>query len=312
MKMRAAVLERFGEPLVVQDVDLAPPKNGEVLVKVKACGVCHTDLYTASGVDPSGYSPDRPRPRGRGRRRGGRPRRHERRTGRSRDHAVLAGVRTVHPLQERQDQHLPLDPRTAGQGLPARRHASPLAQRRADPPLHGHEHVRGIHRHARGGVGQGRPEGPLRRDLHAGLRRDDGPRRRDLEGRGRAGQHGGRVRLAAWSASARSSAPSFAARSRSSCIDPSEVRRDAGQRRPEPHTCSPAATTPSSRSSISPTASAPTTRSRRRAWCRSWARRSKPRVWAGGFCTVLGVAGQRRDPRHRAAHADHRAQGAGR
>lgn len=55
MKIRAAVLEQFGQPLVVQDVDLAPPKAGEVLVKIKACGVCHTDLYTASGADPSGY-----------------------------------------------------------------------------------------------------------------------------------------------------------------------------------------------------------------------------------------------------------------
>ena len=57
MKIRAAVLEDFGKPLVVQDVDLAGPKDGEVLVKVKACGICHTDLYTASGKDPSGYSP---------------------------------------------------------------------------------------------------------------------------------------------------------------------------------------------------------------------------------------------------------------
>ena len=57
MKIRAAVLEKFGEPLVVQDVDIAPPKEGEVLVKVHACGVCHTDLYTASGADPSGYCP---------------------------------------------------------------------------------------------------------------------------------------------------------------------------------------------------------------------------------------------------------------
>ncbi|MEZ5978152.1 MAG: alcohol dehydrogenase catalytic domain-containing protein [Planctomycetota bacterium] len=57
MKMRAAVLERFGEPLVVREVDLAEPRRGEVLVKVHACGVCHTDLYTASGVDPSGYAP---------------------------------------------------------------------------------------------------------------------------------------------------------------------------------------------------------------------------------------------------------------
>jgi S-(hydroxymethyl)glutathione dehydrogenase / alcohol dehydrogenase len=57
MKMRAAVLEEFGKPLVVQDVDLAEPRAGEVLVRLAACGVCHTDLYTASGADPSGYSP---------------------------------------------------------------------------------------------------------------------------------------------------------------------------------------------------------------------------------------------------------------
>jgi S-(hydroxymethyl)glutathione dehydrogenase/alcohol dehydrogenase len=57
MRMRAAVLEEFGEPLVVQEVELEDPKPGEVLVRLVACGVCHTDLYTASGVDPSGYSP---------------------------------------------------------------------------------------------------------------------------------------------------------------------------------------------------------------------------------------------------------------
>src|SRR5438309_11903131 len=55
--MRAAVLEEFGSPLVVQDVELAEPAAGEVLVRLVACGVCHTDLYTASGVDPSGYAP---------------------------------------------------------------------------------------------------------------------------------------------------------------------------------------------------------------------------------------------------------------
>src|SRR5213076_1082142 len=57
MRMRAAVLEEFGAPLVVQEVDLAEPKAGEVLVRLEACGVCHTDLYTASGADPSGYAP---------------------------------------------------------------------------------------------------------------------------------------------------------------------------------------------------------------------------------------------------------------
>jgi S-(hydroxymethyl)glutathione dehydrogenase/alcohol dehydrogenase len=57
MKIRAAVLEEFGSPLVVQEVDLAEPKAGEVLVRLAACGVCHTDLYTASGADPTGYAP---------------------------------------------------------------------------------------------------------------------------------------------------------------------------------------------------------------------------------------------------------------
>jgi S-(hydroxymethyl)glutathione dehydrogenase / alcohol dehydrogenase len=57
VRIRAAVLEEFGQPLVVQEVDLAEPKAGEVLVRLVACGVCHTDLYTASGADPSGYSP---------------------------------------------------------------------------------------------------------------------------------------------------------------------------------------------------------------------------------------------------------------
>jgi S-(hydroxymethyl)glutathione dehydrogenase / alcohol dehydrogenase len=57
MRIRAAVLEEFGAPLQVQELDLAEPESGEVLVRLVACGVCHTDLYTASGADPSGYSP---------------------------------------------------------------------------------------------------------------------------------------------------------------------------------------------------------------------------------------------------------------
>ncbi len=57
MEIRAAVLEEFGKPLSVQTVDLAGPKAGEVLVRLHACGICHTDMYTASGVDPSGYAP---------------------------------------------------------------------------------------------------------------------------------------------------------------------------------------------------------------------------------------------------------------
>src|ERR1700677_1026071 len=57
MRIRAAVLEEFGRPLVVQELEIAEPGPGEVLVRLVACGVCHTDMYTASGVDPSGYAP---------------------------------------------------------------------------------------------------------------------------------------------------------------------------------------------------------------------------------------------------------------
>lgn len=57
MKIRAAILEEFGKPLVIDEVELAEPQQGEVLVRLAACGVCHTDAYTASGVDPTGYAP---------------------------------------------------------------------------------------------------------------------------------------------------------------------------------------------------------------------------------------------------------------
>src|SRR3954471_20785303 len=57
MRIRAAVLEDFGAPLAVQEIELAEPKAGEALVRLVACGVCHTDMYTASGADPSGYAP---------------------------------------------------------------------------------------------------------------------------------------------------------------------------------------------------------------------------------------------------------------
>jgi len=57
MRIRAAVLEEFGAPLAVQELELTEPRRGEVLVRLVACGVCHTDLYAASGADPSGYAP---------------------------------------------------------------------------------------------------------------------------------------------------------------------------------------------------------------------------------------------------------------
>ncbi|HWM84714.1 MAG TPA: S-(hydroxymethyl)glutathione dehydrogenase/class III alcohol dehydrogenase [Kofleriaceae bacterium] len=57
MKTRAAVARRAGEPLVIEEVELEGPKKGEVLVEIKATGVCHTDEFTRSGADPEGLFP---------------------------------------------------------------------------------------------------------------------------------------------------------------------------------------------------------------------------------------------------------------
>jgi len=57
MKTRAAVAWGAGKPLTVETVDLAGPKDGEVLVEIKATGICHTDEFTLSGADPEGIFP---------------------------------------------------------------------------------------------------------------------------------------------------------------------------------------------------------------------------------------------------------------
>ena len=57
MKVKAAVASGPGQPLEVTTVDLDGPKSGEVLVEIKASGVCHTDAYTLSGADPEGLFP---------------------------------------------------------------------------------------------------------------------------------------------------------------------------------------------------------------------------------------------------------------
>lgn len=57
MKVKAAVAWKAGEPLSIEEVDLAPPRKGEVLIKVVATGVCHTDAFTLSGADPEGLFP---------------------------------------------------------------------------------------------------------------------------------------------------------------------------------------------------------------------------------------------------------------
>ena len=57
MKTQAAVAWKAGAPLTIETVDLDGPRDGEVLVEVKATGICHTDYYTLSGADPEGLFP---------------------------------------------------------------------------------------------------------------------------------------------------------------------------------------------------------------------------------------------------------------
>ena len=57
MKTRAAVAHAAGKPLTIEEVDLDGPRAGEVLIEIKATGVCHTDAYTLSGADPEGLFP---------------------------------------------------------------------------------------------------------------------------------------------------------------------------------------------------------------------------------------------------------------
>src|SRR5881227_3389981 len=139
MRIRAAVLETFGAPLEIQRLELAEPRAGEVLVRLVACGVCHTDLYTASGADPSGYSPT--------------VLGHE---GAGVVERIGDGVTSVSPgdhvvtlfsPQCRECAHC-RDPRAAEPGSPPRRHGTALSRRRADPALHGHVDVCGVHSHA--------------------------------------------------------------------------------------------------------------------------------------------------------------------
>ncbi len=57
MKSRAAVAFKAGQALQIVEIDVAPPRKGEVLIKVTHTGVCHTDAFTLSGDDPEGLFP---------------------------------------------------------------------------------------------------------------------------------------------------------------------------------------------------------------------------------------------------------------
>ena len=217
MKIRAAVLEEFGQPLVVQEVDLAEPQAGEVLVRLVACGVCHTDLYTASGADPSGYAPSVLGHEGAG---------VVERVGegvtlvaarRPRRHALLARVRRVRPLPERPRRtsaSRSASSRTSGYLPDGTTRLSRDGERA--PPLHGHVDLRRVHGDAGDRAREGRA--PRRRSRaarrsRAGSRPGSAPRSTP---RGSSPGRRASSSAAGWSGSAPSSAAGSRAPSGSS------------------------------------------------------------------------------------------------
>ena len=185
MDVKAAVAFKAGEKLAIETVRLDGPRAGEVLVEIKATGVCHTDAFTLSGEDPEGLFPAILGHEGAGVVVDVGPGRDQPRQGRPRHPALHSGMPPVQILHLRQDQSVHRDPRDPGQGRDARRHQPLLARARQAAPLHGHLDLRELHR-AAGDRGGEDPQGrAVRQGLLHRLRRDDRHRRGDQHGEGR-------------------------------------------------------------------------------------------------------------------------------
>ncbi len=216
MEIRAAVLEEFGRPLVVQTVELAEPRADEVLVRLVACGVCHTDMYTASGADPSGYAPCVLGHEGAG---------VVERVGadvtlvKPGDHVV-----TLFSPQCGECVHCKSPKTNLCMKIRAQQNAGYLPdgttrlQRdgRAAAALHGHQHLRRVHGDAGDRAGEDRPGGAAGGRGAVRLRPLDRPGRGFENREGRAGLDGRSSSVPGWSASAPSPARGWPARSGSS------------------------------------------------------------------------------------------------
>ena len=131
MDVRAAVAFAAGKPLEVTQVQLDGPRAGEVLVEIKATGICHTDEFTLSGADPEGLFPAILGHEGAGVVVDVGAGVTSVQEGRPRHSALHAGMPAVPVLPVAQDQSLHRDPRHAGPGRDARRHLALLARRQA-------------------------------------------------------------------------------------------------------------------------------------------------------------------------------------
>ena len=113
MRTRAAVATAAGKPLEIMDVNLDGPRAGEVLVEIKATGICHTDEFTLSGADPEGMFPAILGHEGAGVVLEVGEGCHVPETRRPRDPALHAGMSRMRILPASENQPLPGDPRNA-------------------------------------------------------------------------------------------------------------------------------------------------------------------------------------------------------
>ena len=194
MKTRAAVAWKAGQPLTIEDVDLDGPRAGEVLVEIKATGICHTDYYTLSGADPEGLFPAILGHEGAGIVVDVGPGVTSLKTG---DHVIplyTPECRQCKFCLSRKTNLCQLIRGTQGKGLMPDAHPPLLAGRQAHPALHGHVDLQQLHRRARDRAGQDPRRRAVRQGLLHRLRRHHRRRRGDLHGQGGGGRQRGGVR----------------------------------------------------------------------------------------------------------------------
>ena len=188
--MKAAVFHGPQQPLTIEDVEIEKPIGREVLVRIVASGVCHSDLHFVDGFYPFPHA-GRPRPRGGGHRRGGGPACDGVQAGRPRDRLPLGVLRSLRALPDRPDP-------TSAEPRPTRaaeRAARLTLERRrrstSSPTSRAYAEKMLVHENALVQDPRRRAAGPRGADR---LRRHDGRRRGAEHGAGRAGLDGGGVR----------------------------------------------------------------------------------------------------------------------
>jgi hypothetical protein len=187
MDVRAAIALKSGAPLVVGTVQLEGPKSGEVLVEIKATGICHTDEFTRSGADPEGLFPAILGHEGAGIVVDVGPGVTTLRKG---DHVIplyTPECRQCKSCLSRKTNLCTAIRATQGKGPHARRHQPLLARRPADSSLHGLLDVRQLHGAARDRAGQDSRGRAVRQGLLHRLRCHDRHRCGDQHRQGRAG-----------------------------------------------------------------------------------------------------------------------------